>query len=599
MKKLVSVVMSVLMMLTFLAVPSQTAYAANATISVSSSTVNIGDSITVKVTVPEGVTATIDVSYPSDLVKFSKCSITASNSGSAISMTMGKYAPDSPMSATLTFSAKAAGTATFKATSIKAGDETGEEVTLGGGSASVTIANQASEDAPSTLSGNNLLGLLQISPGTLSPAFHPDTTNYKATVNYDVTKVSVSALAAHEKAKITSVSGGSDLQVGENTIKVVVQAENGVTKTYKIVVTRKAQETTSTEDNANTDEPDTDNTTTIEDNLSWNGSELKFVDKIPENVIPTGFSTSSIMMNNKEIPVLDFKGTLTVMYLFNESGENSLYVYDANLQDVYPFVKLETEDRFVIVLRPDDASVPAGYLSCTLSIEGKGMVSAYQFNTEELLDNTGESAKGLFGAEKYYAAEPTASDFYLIYCINDSGEQGWYQYDSVEGTFQRYSAALFASTATSNPEDQSDYNELVLELQSAKQMQMIIIVVAAVVAVILLIIIIILAVKLGKKGDDEYYDDEDEYDDEDDDISFYDEDVDDEEIEIEFYEMPVAQVKPETKTSEVPDVPDMEALLLKEAMAEKEALKEEQPKRVVTPIVVDDDDNDLEFIDLD
>ena len=611
MKKITSVILSVMMFLAFMAVPNVTAYAANVGMSVSASNVNIGDSITVTVTVPEGVTASIDVSYPSDLVKFSSTGsgITASDSGNAVSFNMGQYAPNSPMSATITFSAKSAGTATFSATSIKAGDSTGEEIELGGASASVMIANQAAttpstSSTPSTpsaptVSDNNQLGWMTISPGTLSPGFHPDTTNYKVTVGHDVTKLSISALAAHDKATVTSVSGANDLKVGENKVSIVVKAENGVTKTYTIMVTRKeqAQEPESDSSENSTEQAPVENT------LSWNGSKLEPVDKIPESVIPTDFKASTMMMNNKEVPVLEFKnGQLTVMYLSDESGDNNLYIYDERVQDVYPFVSLGDKENYVVVLRPDDASAPAGYLSCTLSIEGKGLVNAYQFNVEELLDNTDESAKGLFGTETYYAAEPTASDFYLIYCMNKAGESGWYQYDSVEGTFQRYAAGLFASAAVPDKDSGSEDNaETLPEVETLKQQLLIVIIVAAVVVVILLIIVIVLAVKLSRK-DDEYYDEEDDEYDEEDDVYIYDDDADyeeveyvetdveDDEVEIEFYEME-------------PEIPDMEELLVKEVMEEQPVSQKvkpvEQPKRVVTPIDVDDDDSDLEFIDLD
>lgn len=613
MKKIASILMSILMVLTLLAVPNQTVYAASASISVSASSVNIGDSITVTVAVPEGITATIDVSYPSNLVSFSNCSTTASNSGSAVSMNLGSF---SSRSATITFTATSAGTATFTATPITAGsEETAEQVPLDAASASVTIANQVTTPTtPSTptttVSDNNQLGWLQISPGTLSPGFHPDTTNYKVTVGYDVTKISISAIAAHEKAKVTSVSGGSNLQVGENTVTIVVQAENGVTKTYKIVVTRQAQTETPETTGSETDEPAT---TTVEEKFSWNGSDLEFVDKIPDSVIPTGFTKTERIINNKEVPVLDFKdGKLTVMYLSNESGDNSLYVYDEKAQDVYPFVTLGDEDRYVIVLRPDDASAPAGYLSCTLSIEGKGLISAYQFNVEELLD---DDTTSWFGAESYYAAEPSVSDFYLIYCLNKDGDFGWYQYDAVEGSFQRYAAALFASTAVSAPEAEDKDSSLDLE---GDKTHLLIMGAEAAVIVILIIVVIILAVKLRRGNEDDFYDeeyDDEEYDDEDYDVeSMMEEEtviedelvadeIEDDEIEIEFYEMPATESEPvetESEVFDIPDIPDMEALLVKEALGEKEEQKkqEETPKRVVTAIF-DDDDDGLEFIDLD
>lgn len=552
--------MSLFLALTIFMIPTQMVYAADITISSSASSVKIGDSVVVTVSVPDGVTASVDVSYPSDLVQFTTCDATAKDNGNAVSLTLGM-----PFSKTakITFSTKAAGTADFSAISIKAGDELGDEVTLGGAATSVTIENQASVEQPVVLSNDNSLGSLQISNGTLSPAFHPDTTNYKVTVGYDVTKVSVSAVAAHEKAKIASVSGGSNLQVGENTINIAVQAENGVTREYKIVVTRQQQPATQQPQNPDTQTPDSSEEPSTEGNtpqtqgngLSWNGSKLEFVKEIPKKGIPKDFEKTTRVINNKEVSVLDFKnGKLIAVYLSNKDGENGLYVYDANTQDVYPFVSLGDEENYVIVLRPDDANVPAGYVACTLSIEGKGVISAYQFYSDDVAVIPDE--EGLFGAEVFYAAEPSASDFYLMYCMNAKGNTGWYLYDIREKTFQRYASALYQVEAEEVPEtdievEEHDYKP---ELEKAKKTQLYIVMIAAGVVIILLIIIIVLAIKLVNRSmDDEYEDDN------------YIEDTreTESEIEIEFYEIP-------------------------------------QEKRTVKKITeFDDDDSDLEFIDLD
>ena len=252
MKKIASVAMMFFMVLAAFAVPNDTVYANAVSVSVNASSVDIGDTVKVTVTVPTGITAQIDVAYASDLLSFSKCSTTANNNGSSVTMNLGSF---STSTATVSFKAKAAGTATFTVTPVTAGsEETAEEVELGSASASVTIANQvtstpetpATPETPEnpekpddsqtpaapTLSADNKLGYLKLSSGTLSPSFHPDTTKYNVKVSYDVTKVTVSAVPSSEKAVVTSVTGGKDLQVGENKIEITVKAENGVSKTY-------------------------------------------------------------------------------------------------------------------------------------------------------------------------------------------------------------------------------------------------------------------------------------------------------------------------------------------------------------------------------
>lgn len=93
---------------------------------------------------------------------------------------------------------------------------------------------------PKDKSKNNNLKSLKVSEGTLSPDFNKDVTNYKLSVGKDVEKITVNAEAEDEKAKV-EISGNEDLKEGANTVKVIVTAENGDTKTYTISVTKEAK----------------------------------------------------------------------------------------------------------------------------------------------------------------------------------------------------------------------------------------------------------------------------------------------------------------------------------------------------------------------
>lgn len=85
-------------------------------------------------------------------------------------------------------------------------------------------------------SSDSSLSHLGISPGSLSPAFSAGTHEYMATVDAGVTAISVAAKPNSSKAVIASVSGAKSLAPGANTVKVVVEAENGATSTYTITV---------------------------------------------------------------------------------------------------------------------------------------------------------------------------------------------------------------------------------------------------------------------------------------------------------------------------------------------------------------------------
>ncbi len=91
------------------------------------------------------------------------------------------------------------------------------------------------------------LAALTVSAGTLSPAFAPDTTAYAvATVNA-TTETTVTALLADSSARLTingqTVPSGQpsspiQLQIGDNTVTIVVTAQDGTTRTYTVRITR-------------------------------------------------------------------------------------------------------------------------------------------------------------------------------------------------------------------------------------------------------------------------------------------------------------------------------------------------------------------------
>ena len=111
----------------------------------------------------------------------------------------------------------------------------------GSGSSSSSSAGSTTTSSTSgtgtARSSDSSLAHLGISPGSISPAFSAGTHAYTATVDADVTAISVAARPNDSKAVIASVTGAKTLSPGTNTVKVVVSAENGTTTTYTITVT--------------------------------------------------------------------------------------------------------------------------------------------------------------------------------------------------------------------------------------------------------------------------------------------------------------------------------------------------------------------------
>ena len=121
------------------------------------------------------------------------------------------------------------------------------------------VANDTAAAGNTALSALQLrqsLGSLEDNSGLqleLSPVFSPDTTGYSALVAYEVDVVSVNAVPADRRASLEVTPVGDNygllgaqrvsLDVGLNTVTVVVTAEDGTTADYTVAVTR-ANETT-------------------------------------------------------------------------------------------------------------------------------------------------------------------------------------------------------------------------------------------------------------------------------------------------------------------------------------------------------------------
>ena len=107
-----------------------------------------------------------------------------------------------------------------------------------------TTNNTTTNTTKTTTKSNNAnLSTMGVSPKEYDfTGFNKNKTSYSVTVPNDVDSLKVAYKTEHSKAKV-SVTGNNNLEVGSNTIKVVVTAEDGKTKkTYTIKVTKLASE---------------------------------------------------------------------------------------------------------------------------------------------------------------------------------------------------------------------------------------------------------------------------------------------------------------------------------------------------------------------
>lgn len=498
MKKITSYILSVLIM-TIVVFSNKNIVLAAGSISVSASktTVKVGDVVTISTSISPGeygVNATLTKSsgafefvegdniYSDGGTPNNSIKVKAVSEGSCTFSVRVINAFDDQLNETSMSSGSVTITATSASSNNDSNSNKDNKDNSGSNTGNDNNANKDNENKEEKKSSNASLGSLVISAGTLSPEFSAATKDYTATVDYSCSSLAVTANPADSKASVTSVTGNDSLEVGENTVSVVVTAEDGSTSTYNIVVTRRAED-----DPENADKQD-----------NWkkfdiNGTEWTMVNDIPEDVVPEGFEHSKTVIDGLEYNTLHGTfGDITLVYLQSESG-NGLFVYDAAQNAAYEFVRINSESHFIVVLLPKVDDVPEGYNEISLSIEGKGVATAYQTKVEKTDDQT--------------------KDFYLVYAMNDNGESGWYTYDSVDGTYMR---TELGTPTVAQEENDTTKSELVPGIANK---YLVLAAILVLIIIILLLLLIVSAVKNRKYKAMDYHDDDDDVDDAAEDVS--------------------------------------------------------------------------------
>jgi len=245
---------------------------------------------------------------------------------------------------------------------------------------STTINLISRQEVEENYSSDNNLASLEVEGLTLSPEFNSDTTNYSVDAEAGTTSVTVNAKASDSKA---SISGTGD-------VEVVVEAENGSTKTYTIVV--------------NVKEKDPINVKVNKDNLSVVRKTDELKDLIKDYYVDT-----TVKINDEEVPAYKIEALdITLVALKDEKGNIKFYIYDDG--DYILYQELGSDLLTVHLL--DNGKIPPNYKKYTVNIDGEEY-TVYKLNKK--------------------------SKYYLVYGENvETGKKGLYLYDSVDKTIQRY-----------------------------------------------------------------------------------------------------------------------------------------------------------------
>ncbi len=223
--KIKKVIYTIIFITVLLLSMSPKAEAAGLIISFSKSTANIGDTINVTVS-GNGV----------------KGKATLSVSGNA---TLSQNSVNINGSTTVTAKITGSGNVKITATASEMTETSTSQKYTGATAGTIKVSGSTTDNDSKTTSSNANLKNLGIKPNDFS-GFDQNKTTYSTTVPENIESVEVYATPVNSNANVTG-TGNKSLQIGENEVSVVVTAEDGTSKTYKINITREGSTENTTE----------------------------------------------------------------------------------------------------------------------------------------------------------------------------------------------------------------------------------------------------------------------------------------------------------------------------------------------------------------
>jgi len=374
-------------------------YAASLAVKVTSTTLTLGNSVT--------VTTTFSSKKP---IFFTEGTLKCSGAGvnGSLSLTFDNTSND-VYSKSFSYKVKptTTGTVTCTTTATKLIDAASDNwQTIANKTIKITV-NPQPVVVPKEKSSNNYLSSLSIDKYSLDKKFDKEVLEYSATLEPGIEKIKINAQLADSSASITG-TGEKNVSTGLNNFKIVVTAENGSKKTYTLKVTVKDYDPI---------------------NVTVNNEEYTVVRKrkdLPE--ISEYFEEVTVTIDSEEVDgyynkTLDY----TLVGLKSTDGIVNYYFKE---DDKYTLYKEYTFNG--ITLNPTNKKV-VGEVKESNFEYNEEVINAYQNVKLDIIKNT-------------YALENndiTGNQFYLFYARNlDTGKEELYQYDAIDKTIQRYNLEL-------------------------------------------------------------------------------------------------------------------------------------------------------------
>ena len=227
------------------------------------------------------------------------------------------------------------------------------------------------------------LAELSVMDYEISPAFNKDIQEYFVEVPLTQENVKIDAKTLGSKAQIKG-TGNYDVKEGNNVFEIVVTAENGETKTYKL------------------------NVAVIDKNpitVIINQKQYTVVKQVKLLQKPKLYEETTIKINDIEVPA--FRNETNKLIIVGIKDENSPILYATYNDGKYEIYTEITSKNLLLYITEGNLD---GYKKISVTINEQ-QYSAYEINDR----------------------------FVFVYAMNvNNGEYGYYKYDKKDETFQYY-----------------------------------------------------------------------------------------------------------------------------------------------------------------
>ena len=257
-------------------------------------------------------------------------------------------------------------------------------------------------------------------------------------------------------------------------------------------------------------------TTGVEPGTVTSADGSKIIQKVfSDEYMPSLFHKSTVDYNGTTIECAQADmGDVTLIFVSDESGSGGNFcIYNTATGEISDYRMIQgIENRYIIILKAgNNIVVPAGFTKAELQWNGQ-ILEAYMIvkNDEEKDDEPLVNEDGVAMVDP--CADLNSADFFLVYAYSSDGNTGWYMYDQIEGTYQRYIPGT--GVAADDAKSSGFLSNLKGGIGDIPLVAVIIMAVLALVLIVVLIIMLNMAIKLKDYQSYDYIDEDEEDEDE-------------------------------------------------------------------------------------